>query len=547
MSSGSRPCGTVASMPSAEPARVRYTLTWQTRDGATRTYELPQVGADVISIGRSPTADVNIEHPTVSRRHAELVLRDGRCWLKDLESTYGTRVNGVRIAVETPFGPDDVVLLGGVKFTLGVTEMPPTAALVDDGHEVDMSTTIVRPVATTAATIKAEGSSTQAARLLKLLSEITRSLVQRRELPDVLSSVVDLVFEAVAADRAFLLLRESPFDPLAVQVARGADGKPLRDARLSRTVVTTVIRDRVAMLADDALVDRRLDLAHSVQALSIRSFLCAPLWNQDDVIGVLYADTPRSRRFSEDDLAVFVALANYAAVAIDHARLTARVNEEARRRERLQRYHSPGVVNRILSTHNDETTFDTQVRDVSVMFVDLVGFTALSEKMEPDEVAATLNEFFHEMADVLFDHQGTLDKFIGDAILAVFGAPLPQDDHAAKAVHAALDMRRVLAQLNARHPDRPPLRMRIAIHSGRALTGDIGSPMRREFTVLGDVVNTASRLEATVAQPDQIVASRSTIDGAGPSIRATSLGPLTLRGRQAAIEVFAVEGSDDER
>ena len=119
---------------------------------------------------------------------------------------------------------------------------------------------------------------------------------------------------------------------------------PLRDARLSRTVVNTVIRDRVAMLADDALVDRRLDLAHSVQALSIRSFMCAPLWNQNDVIGVLYADTPRSRQFSEDDLdglrgARQLRRGRHRAGAA-HERLT----EESRRRERLQRYHSPGVV-----------------------------------------------------------------------------------------------------------------------------------------------------------------------------------------------------------
>ena len=95
--------------------------------------------------------------------------------------------------------------------------------------------------------------------------------------------------------------------------------------------------------------------------------------------------------------------------------------------------------------------------------------------------------------------------------------------------------------LNARHPDRAPLRMRIAIHTGRALTGDIGSPMRREFTVLGDAVNTASRLESTVAQPGQIVVSRATLEQAGGRFRATPLGPLTLRGRQSAIEVYAVE------
>lgn len=528
-------------MPLAESAPTRFTLTWQGRDGVPRSFEVPDAPRRTVSIGRSAGVDVNVEHPTISRRHAELVVREGQCWLRDLDSTYGTRVNGNRIGDETPLVPDDIVMLGGVRLTLAATAVPQADALVDDGHQIDLSTTIVHPIAPIASTARAVRDATQAGRLLGLLSEITRSLVQPRDLDEVLAGVVDLVFEAVAADRAFLLLRDSPFDPLTTRVARGADGQPLRDARLSRTVVNTVIRDRVAMLADDALVDRRLDLAHSVQALSIRSFLCAPLWNQNDVIGVLYADTPRSRRFAEDDLTVFVALANYAAVAIEHARLTERVTEESRRRERLQRYHSPGVVDRILSTDGDAAAFDTQIREVTVMFVDLVGFTTMSEGMEPEEVATTLNEFFHEMADVLFDHQGTLDKFIGDAILAVFGAPLSQEDHAGKALHAALDMRRVLADLNARHPDRQALRMRIAIHTGRALTGDIGSPMRREFTVLGDVVNIASRLEGSVAQPGQIVASKATVDAAGSSFHVTALGPVTLRGRHGAIDVFAVD------
>jgi adenylate cyclase len=182
------------------------------------------------------------------------------------------------------------------------------------------------------------------------------------------------------------------------------------------------------------------------------------------------------------------------------------------------------------------------MRDVTIMFTDIVGFTTMSELMEPSEVAATLNEFFRAMTDVIFDHQGTLDKFIGDAILAVFGAPFEQDDHALNAVHAAIAMRQALADLNSRRPDRP-LNMRIAIHSGRALAGDIGSPKRREFTVLGDTVNTTSRLESSVAKPGQIVISKDTYDRLGGTIRATPLGPVTLRGRQSAIDVFAVEES----
>ena len=157
------------------------------------------------------------------------------------------------------------------------------------------------------------------------------------------------------------------------------------------------------------------------------------------------------------------------------------------------------------------------------MFCDIVAFTALCERMKPHQVAELLNEFFTRMAECLFEHEGTLDKFIGDAILAVFGAPFSQEDHADRAVQAALSMRRSLAEMNALQPERT-FRMRIAINSGRALTGDIGSPRRREFTVLGDVVNIASRLESSVCKPDQIIVTRETID------RLTPAGPVEVTG-----------------
>ena len=145
------------------------------------------------------------------------------------------------------------------------------------------------------------------------------------------------------------------------------------------------------------------------------------------------------------------------------------------------------------------------------------------------------------MGEVIFEHDGTLDKFIGDAILAVFGAPFDQPDHAVKAVSAALAMRRELARVNAERRDQP-IQMRIAINSGRALTGDIGSPKRREFTVLGDVVNTAARLESSVAQPDQIVISEHTRSRIGDAFTLKSLGDVTLRGRDVKLEVFDVVG-----
>jgi adenylate cyclase len=385
------------------------------------------------------------------------------------------------------------------------------------------------------------GRDRRGGRLLRLLTEISKTLVTLQPLEKVLARVVELVFEVVPAERAFLLLRDAIDQPLSARVMRNRDGSVPTKVSISRTIVNAVMRDRVAMLAKDALYDTRLHASDSIQSMNVRSFMCAPLWNQNDVIGVLYCDNPRSKRFITDDLEVFAALCNYAAVAIEQARLSLRLLEETRRRERLTRYHSPGVINRIMQEGDAEGAFVAQERDLSVMFCDIVGFTTMCQHAEPQQVGEMLNDFFGRMAEVIFEHDGTLDKFIGDAILAVFGAPFEQPDHATRAVGAALAMQRELARANAEHPDRA-LRMRIAINSGRALTGDIGSPKRREFTVLGDVVNTASRIESQIAEPDQIVISANTRERIGNTFEIRSLGGKSLRGRDAPLEVFEVIG-----
>jgi adenylate cyclase len=383
------------------------------------------------------------------------------------------------------------------------------------------------------------GRDRRGGRLLRLLSEISKTLVTMQPLEKVLARVVELVFEVLPAERAFLLLRDAIDQPLSARIMRNRDGSVPAKVSISRTIVNTVMRDRVAMLAKDALYDTRLHASDSIQSMNVRSFMCAPLWNQNEVIGVLYCDNPRSKKFITDDLEVFAALCNYAAVAIEQARLSLRLLEESKRRERLTRYHSPGVINRIMLEGDADGAFMAQERDVSVMFCDIVGFTTMCQHAAPQAIADMLNDFFGRMGEVIFEHDGTLDKFIGDCILAVFGAPFEQPDHAIKAVAAALAMQRELARANAENPDRP-LHMRIAINSGRALTGDIGSPKRREFTVLGDVVNTASRIESTVAKPDQIVISRATLDRIGNTFQIQSLGGVKLRGRDTELEVFEV-------
>jgi adenylate cyclase len=311
---------------------------------------------------------------------------------------------------------------------------------------------------------------------------------------------------------------------------------------ISRTVAHRVMTERVAFLAEDVAQHDMLHQAESVIMRRVQSLMCAPLWHEQRVSGVLYVEDGVQHKFNAADLEILVSLSNHAAVAIERSQLAERLLAEQRNRERLERYHSPAVVDRI-SAQSIDGAFEAQERQVTVLFADLVGFTSIAETMPAGEVARLLNDFFAEMTEVIFTHDGTLDKFMGDGLLAVFGAPLPQADHAARAVAAAIEMQRRLRRraANGKHP---ALTMRIGLSSGPVVAGDIGSPKRREYTVLGDTVNTAARLESSVAQPGQIVLTRVTLDRVVDTVSARSLGMIELRGRRQAVEVFAIV--DDE-
>ncbi len=485
-------------------------------------------------VGRSAGCDVVIDDGSVSRRQAKLIVSGNRCRLLDLNSTNYTTVNGT-VITEVELKDGDSILFGTVPAQFDASDED-RVALSEDHELVESEGTVYRQLAGEQPTQFAVDGR----RLLAMMSEISQTLVRPHPLVAVFNKVIDLAFESIAADRAFLMLRDPATGELVPRVVRKRDGSSPEHTTLSRTVLSRVMTERIAILARDVRMDPALAGAASIYCGNIRSFLCAPLWSQDQVIGAFYLDNPYTHEFTEQDLDLFVALSDYAAVAIEQGRLAGRIQEELRRRERLQRYHSPSVVDRILADDADGSgALAAQERDVSVLFCDLVGFTTMSERMGPTDLARVLNRYFTKMADVVFEHEGTLDKFIGDAVMAVFGAPMDQPDHAIRAVRAAVAMRQGLVALNAEHPGEP-LDARIAVNSGVATAGDIGSPKRREYTVLGDVVNTCARVQAYVCAPGQIVITRATRDHLGGAIPTRSVGSQKLRGREASVEIFEV-------
>jgi adenylate cyclase len=273
--------------------------------------------------------------------------------------------------------------------------------------------------------------------------------------------------------------------------------------------------------------------------------MCVPLWNEGEVVGVLHVDSLLAhKQFTPDDLDLLTALANYAAVGIQRARMQKEIQSEKEARSKLSRYHSPNVVAKIIASQDNpqDLNLSAQEHEVTVLFSDIVGFTSLSERLGPVEVAHFLNYYFTKMSEIIFEHEGTLDKFIGDAIMAVFGAPIALEDHAMRAVRAGLDMRNMILTMDPRQELGLDinLHVRIGINTGTVIAGDIGSPQRMDYTVIGDTVNAASRIEEDITAPDTVTIGEETWKQVRNRFHSKEIGKFNLRGRSELTRCFEI-------
>jgi adenylate cyclase len=541
-----------------------YRLTYQ--DG-----DQPQVHTFTtgeVVIGRSPDCQIVLKDFGISRNHAKIVVGEDGVRIVDLKSKNGTQVNGVPV-VEAPLKDGDKILLGKLPLTFSKS-LEGKVVLDEEKPLSEEAGTIIRSVGELSKLLEtgqAPGAAMAAKtaapdvqeieksnRILKVLTKVAETLIAVRPVEEVLQQVMDIVFDHVPADRGFLMLHdegpEKKLVPMVIQHRNPGAGGEARIS-ISKTIADRVIKDRVSILTSDAMVDPRFGAGDSIRFHGIRSAMCAPLWNKDQVIGIIHVDSPMlTNCFTLNDLDLLTALANYAAVAVERARLNQKIVAEEKKRERLGRFLSPQVTSRILATSESQSSAlgIPEVKEVSVLFADIVGFTSMSEKMSPAAVALVLNDYLSRMTDVIFKYEGTLDKYIGDAIMAVFGAPLDMPDHAVRAIHSGLEMQERLQEFNSERKEGPTIRIRIGINSGKVVAGEIGSINKKEYTVLGDTVNTASRLESSVAKPGMVVVGENTYELAKEQFECRSLGKATLKGKEkevAVYEVLGVAGASD--
>lgn len=246
-----------------------------------------------------------------------------------------------------------------------------------------------------------------------------------------------------------------------------------------------------------------------------------------------------------------IYLSMFAAFVLSTTYLQFAVERHARHiRQRFGRFMAPSVLETLIFASEEELTSPRRVK-ATVLFTDLRGFTTISEERPPEEVASILNEHFEVMTEIIDRYQGTVSKFIGDAIMALFGLPIPQPDHAARAIYCAVEMQKAMDEFRQKLLERgfPDLFMRIGIHTGEMVFGAIGSKRQSDLTVIGDTVNVASRLEGMNKEfGSRILVSETTYEEAkarGIEIVAEAVGEVNVRGRARPLRVYKILGVDN--
>jgi adenylate cyclase len=391
----------------------------------------------------------------------------------------------------------------------------------------------------------AEADATTRARdRLQVLLKVGQLLSAPHELDDLLRDILDLLLRIMDVDRVALLMVDESGE-LAPRVLKSARGDA--PGRFYSEHIVRWVRDNgVAALFADAKLDARVGAAESILSQSICSSMCAPLRAKDRLLGVLYVDnltTPN--RFASEDLDFLSAFAGQAAVAIENSLLWKRIEQEAVVRSTLTRFFAPATIKKLTESGASLDVIETEV---TALFADVSDFTAMSSRMEPRAVVDMLNEYFPHMADVVFRNGGTLEKYIGDALMAVWGAPFAGADDVDDAVRAAVEMQRDLEELNAQwaRAGRPAIRIHVGINTGRVAAGNIGSDRYLQYATIGDATNVASRV-CGVAAPGQIVITDATRSRLRKNLWPLSpLPTVSVKGKEQPLLLHAVEWKDQK-
>ena len=540
-------------------------------DASGRQWQFSFTAQTACTIGRAPDNTVVLDDPRASRYHAHInQAENGTFTIVDGAVVNGQlrrSANKVFINGEPRF---DQQLKNGDRITIGAStlrfEQPAeertTDVRYDDkplGHTQllisanDVMSTVLRSkeeVPATAQRDKVLEALQRKANILSALYEMSKTLGSVFDLNAIFEKATDIIFRSTPADRVVALIAEGPttdgddvnLTPVAM---RARDNKLEAHARrlsIGRTITRKVMKDRVALLSQDAASDEQFAGVDSIVSQGVRSTICAPLVAESRVHGALYADRlDPFAAFKPDDLELISAVAAQTAIAVENARAHERLAREEVARANYSRFLPEYVVKQMLE-NPDSFKLGGVSQTITILFADIRGFTRISEHAPPEKIVGLLNRYFSAMTDIIFAHGGTLDKYLGDGLMALFGAPTTTPDDASNALNAAVAMQRRLLGINRelREEGFAEIGVGMGLHTGEVVVGYIGSDRRSEYTAIGDTVNTSARLESN-ALGGEILISDATAKAAHSRYKLKPREPIMVKNRQQPVMLWEVD------
>ena len=520
---------------------------------------------DVTTIGRQPSNVLQIVDRLVSKEHAVIQRRPGTdaYVLSDLDSRNGTYCNDHLVERATMLRHGDTVRIGSTSWRYVAAVPVDLPAAPDTIKEPSL---LEESPASIHATMQLDVAHDFAAAELVLDERMLRAdydklrlaytlsidLHAAHDIDELLQRLLQRIFEWLPVDRGVVLFVDDTkrdgdiVDRLveaAMLVRPGVKWGDATDIRVPRSILQQALGHREAVLSTDARLDARFGHAQSVVLQGIRSSMTVPLLTSDRTIGVLHVDSLiSSGLFVEKDLAVLAAVSRQASISIDNVLLQRRVMEEAALRSSLSRMLSPNLVERIVS---GDLVIEKggAVKRVTVLFADIRGFTSLTERITPAEMIAMMNEYFERVSNVIFSHDGTLDKYIGDAVMALWGAPLGTDEDELQAVRAGYHIQEVVRAFNEERKAAglEQIGVGVGIATAHVTAGYVGSSRTMSYTVFGRGVNLAARL-CGLAAPGEVLLGPQTFEAVRNDIEGIELPETRLKGMADAVRPVRLTG-----
>jgi len=501
---------------------------------------------ETVTVGRHSDNVICLHDARVSKQHGR-IRKNGNIYVyEDLGSSNGSFFKGVQIQRHI-FNEGDVITMGKVSLEFhALSEEEKLASMVNISPMDQRGEIHDRIRMSDLEHYQPEGEVADLSVLrqdyekLRLGSELMHHLSAYHDLSVILAKAADELLRVFRADRCMIMLYHEEGDQLIPKVVRSRKGVS-DELTVSSSVLHEVKQSKSAVLCSDSSQDPRFSGASSLILQGIRSVMCSPVMDNGRFCGVVHLDSHQgTAMFTRKDLQLLTSIVHYIAMAIANADLLRKVEQETRFKAQFERLLSPSVAEQVMSGAV-RLEKGGELRDITILFADIRGFTKLSHVSTATKVVAMLNRYFEMVVDIIFKHGGTVDKYIGDEIMVLFGAPVTVSNAADRAVQCALEMQAALHQFNERQKtfQESPIEIGIGINSGEVVVGSIGSSRTMQYTCIGDAVNVASRL-TSLAQAGEVIIGDASKNRLQESFTFDALPPFSVKGIAAPMQAWFV-------